>query len=180
MKRLNRKKKTIRNEGFALVEAMILLVIFSIIGTSIMALCTRKVISAAKSSSEMSERLALYQSASVILEKIKTNVADDSDLSNLFGETNGSFTLYVNADLSDDLTDEEKQTQIEKHAVEVSGYDCKESGESSETTTTYNVTFTATNGNKLLFVTANVVKDATADTVTINVTQWNYGNKPQS
>lgn len=154
-----------------------LIVIFSIIGTSIMALCYRKVFSAARNKTSMTEKTALYQASEFVLDSVRSaveTVANSSDGSaDPFSFSR--FTIHVNYENTDGSGE-----NSDNEAVTIDKYSCiPKDGE----TNTYTVSFTATYGTTSLKVTAEIKavsssegsSDLTANlTAKVSITQWEW------
>lgn len=150
-----------------------LIVIFSIIGTSIMALCYRKVFSAARNKTSMTEKTALYQASEFVLDSVRSaveTVANSSDGSaDPFSPSR--FTIYVNYENTDGSGE-----NSDNEAVTIDKYSCiPKDGE----TNTYTVSFTATYGTTSLKVTAEIKavpssKGSSDLTAKVSITQWKW------
>ena len=165
-----------REKGFVLAEALVLIVIFSIIGTSIMALCYRKVFSAARNKTSMTEKTALYQASEFVLDSVRSaveTVANSSDSSATFSDpfSSSPFTIYVNYENTDGSGE-----NSDNEAVTIDKYSCiPKDGE----TNTYTVSFTATYGTTSLKVTAEIEavslsKGSSDLTAKVSITRWEW------
>lgn len=171
-----------REKGFVLAEALVLIVIFSIIGTSIMALCYRKVFSAARNKTSMTEKTALYQASEFVLDSVRSaveTVAKSSDSSATFSDPFSSypFTIYVNYENTDGSGE-----NSDNEAVTIDKYSCiRKDGE----TNTYTVSFTATYGTTSLYrttslkVTAEITAVSSSEgpsdlTAKVSITRWEW------
>lgn len=163
-----------REKGFVLAEALVLIVIFSIIGTSIMALCYRKVFSAARNKTSMAEKTALYQASEFVLDSVRSaveTVANSSDGSADPFFPSSRFTIYVNYENTDGSGE-----NSDNEAVTIDKYSCiQKDGE----TNTYTVSFTATYGTTSLKVTAEIKavfssKGSSDLTAKVSITRWEW------
>ena len=164
-----------REKGFVLAEALVLIVIFSIIGTSIMALCYRKVFSAARNKTSMTEKTALYQASEFVLDSVRSavDVANSSDDSATFSNPFSSprFTIHVNYENTDGSGE-----NSDNEAVTIDKYSCiPKDGE----TNTYTVSFTATYGTTSLKVTAEIKAVSSSEgpsdsTAKVSITRWEW------
>ena len=166
-----------REKGFVLAEALVLIVIFSIIGTSIMALCYRKVFSAARNKTSMTEKTALYQASEFVLDSVRsaveTAVANSSDGSATFSNpfSSSRFPIYVNYENTDGSGE-----NSDNEAVTIDKYSCiPKDGE----TNTYTVSFTATYGTTSLKVTAEIKAVSSSEgpsdsTAKVSITRWEW------
>lgn len=147
-----------------------LIVIFSIIGTSIMALCYRKVFSAARNKTSMTEKTALYQASEFVLDSVRSAVETVANSSDGSADPfpSSRFTIYVNTDGSGENSDNE--------AVTIDKYSCiPKDGE----TNTYTVSFTATYGTTSLKVTAEIKAVSSSEgpsdlTAKVSITRWEW------
>ena len=152
-----------------------LIVIFSIIGTSIMALCYRKVFSAARNKTSMTEKTALYQASEFVLDSVRSavDVANSSDGSATFSDpfSFSPFTIYVNYENTDGSGE-----NSDNEAVTIDKYSCiPKDGE----TNTYTVSFTATYGTTSLKVTAEIKavpssEGSSDSTAKVSITRWEW------
>lgn len=153
-----------------------LIVIFSIIGTSIMALCYRKVFSAARNKTSMTEKTALYQASEFVLDSVRSAVETVANSSDGSADPFSSprFIIYVNYENTDGSGE-----NSDNEAVTIDKYSCiPKDGE----TNTYTVSFTATYGTTSLKVTAEIKavsssegsSDLTALTAKVSITRWEW------
>ncbi len=162
-----------REKGFVLAEALVLIVIFSIIGTSIMALCYRKVFSAARNKTSMTEKTALYQASEFVLDSVRSAVETVANSSDGSADPFSSprFTIYVNYENTDGSGE-----NSDNEAVTIDKYSCiPKDGE----TNTYTVSFTATYGTTSLKVTAEIkavfLSEGPSDlTAKVSITRWEW------
>lgn len=162
-----------REKGFVLAEALVLIVIFSIIGTSIMALCYRKVFSAARNKTSMTEKTALYQASEFVLDSVRSAVETVANSSDGSADPFSSprFTIYVNYENTDGSGE-----NSDNEAVTIDEYSCiPKDGE----TNTYTVSFTATYGTTSLKVTAEIKavyssKGSSDLTAKVSITRWEW------
>lgn len=157
-----------------------LIVIFSIIGTSIMALCYRKVFSAARNKTSMTEKTALYQASEFVLDSVRSaveTVAKSSDGSATFSDpfSSSPFPIYVNYENTDGSGE-----NSDNEAVTIDKYSCIQQKDGE--TNMYTVSFTATYGTTSLKVTAEIEavsssegsSDLTALTAKVSITRWEW------
>ena len=150
-----------------------LIVIFSIIGTSIMALCYRKVFSAARNKTSMTEKTALYQASEFVLDSVRSAVETVANSSDGSADPFSSprFTIYVNYENTDGSGE-----NSDNEAVTIDEYSCiPKDGE----TNTYTVSFTATYGTTSLKVTAEIKavyssKGSSDLTAKVSITRWEW------
>lgn len=162
-----------REKGFVLAEALVLIVIFSIIGTSIMALCYRKVFSAARNKTSMTEKTALYQASEFVLDSVRSAVETVANSSDGSADPFSSprFTIYVNYENTDGSGE-----NSDNEAVTIDKYSCiRKDGE----TNTYTVSFTATYGTTSLKVTAEIKAVSSSEgssdlTAKVSITRWEW------
>ena len=162
-----------REKGFVLAEALVLIVIFSIIGTSIMALCYRKVFSAARNKTSMTEKTALYQASEFVLDSVRSAVETVANSSDGSADpfSSSRFTIYVNYENTDGSGE-----NSDNEAVTIDKYSCiPKDGE----TNTYTVSFTATYGTTSLKVTAEIKAVSSSEgssylTAKVSITRWEW------
>lgn len=150
-----------------------LIVIFSIIGTSIMALCYRKVFSAARNKTSMTEKTALYQASEFVLDSVRSAVETVANSSDGFSDpfSSSTFKIYVNYENTDGSGE-----NSDNEAVTIDKYSCiQKDGE----TNTYTVSFTATYGTTSLKVTAEITavpssEGSSDSTAKVSITQWEW------
>lgn len=150
-----------------------LIVIFSIIGTSIMALCYRKVFSAARNKTSMTEKTALYQASEFVLDSVRSAVETVANSSDGSADPFSSswFTIYVNYENTDGSGE-----NSDNEAVTIDKYSCRQKdGE----TNTYTVSFTATYGTTSLKVTAEIKavyssEGSSDSTAKVSITRWEW------
>lgn len=147
-----------------------LIVIFSIIGTSIMALCYRKVFSAARNKTSMTEKTALYQASEFVLDSVRSAVETVANSSDGSADpfSSSRFTIHVNYENTDGSGE-----NSDNEAVTIDEYSCiPKDGE------TYTVSFTATYGTTSLKVTAEIKavysSEGSSLTAKVSITRWEW------
>ncbi len=135
-----------------------------------MALCYRKVFSAARNKTSMTEKTALYQASEFVLDSVRSAV-ESATFSDPFSFSPSPFTIYVNYENTDGSGE-----NSDNEAVTIDKYSCiPKDGE----TNTYTVSFTATYGTTSLKVTAEIKAVSSSEgssdlTAKVSITRWEW------
>lgn len=176
-------RKPLSNKGYALISALVLLAVFSIIGTSMVALSIRQTKAAANNRLSVSSTLTLDRAAQTVTQSITTKLNSDleasvsiDDIKGLFGLLGEvtSFKLYINApEKAADQTDEEYAEERENYAVTIISFSC--STEATDGVAAYTVSFVAVYGEKQLKVSSKLAPISNTNLAyASSITEWIY------
>ena len=180
------KRKKLNNKGVAMISALMMVVIFSIIGTSILSIAINQVTNSAEKEIAFTSKYALTQAAECVLdviegtnfighEAVKSQITDNLKTSTTDDKLYADFELIINGASSD------PDKPAPSYVVTIEGLNCvpSETSTDNQTVTVYTIVFKAVHESVSLEVDATLTHTVTdgnaTHSISMVVTSMTYG-----